>query len=77
MAPRKKYRFEHSVRIGQMPELEIIHKDLKITVGSESKGKLGELTISRGGLGWVPSGPSYERHFTWEQFARYVKEWKG
>ena len=60
-----------------MPELEIIHKDLVITVNSASMGKLGELTISRGGLGWYPSGPSNERHFSWEQFARYVKEWKG
>jgi hypothetical protein len=65
------------MRIGQMPELEIVHKDLKITVSSRASGKLGDLTISRGGLGWFPSGPSNERHFTWEQFARYVKEWKG
>jgi hypothetical protein len=77
MATRKKYRFEHKIRIGQMPELEIIHKDLIISVSSESRGKLGDLTISRGGLGWFPSGPSNERRFTWEQFARYVKEWKG
>jgi hypothetical protein len=68
---------QHTIRIGQMPEVEIVHKDLKITISSDDEGKLGELTISRGGLGWIPSGPSNERHFTWEQFARCVKEWKG
>ncbi len=77
MAKRKKFQFDHEVRIGQMPELEIVHKDLLISITSRSKGKIGELTISRGGLGWFPSGPSNERHFTWEQFARCVKEWKG
>jgi hypothetical protein len=77
MARRKKYAFEHKIRIGQMPELEIIHKDLIISVSSKSKGKLGDLTISRGALGWFPSGPSKERRFTWEEFARCVREWKG
>jgi hypothetical protein len=77
MPKSKKYQFKHKIRIGQMPELEIIHKDLMITVTSKTTGKLGDLTISRGGLGWYPSGPSHQRHFTWEEFARYVKEWKG
>ncbi|HEV2971747.1 MAG TPA: hypothetical protein VGY55_17365 [Pirellulales bacterium] len=76
MAKRKNSRLGHKIRIGQMPELEIVHKDLMITVSSLSSGKLGDLTISRGGLGWFPSGPSKERHFTWEQFARCVREWK-
>lgn len=70
-------RIAHNIRIGQMPELEIAHKDLKISVRSASKGKLGSLTISRGGIGWVPSGPSNERRFTWEEFADFVKTWKG
>ena len=77
MAKRKKFKAEHIIRIGQMPELEIVHKDLTITVSSASKGKIGDLTISRGGIGWFPSGPSIERHFSWEQFARCVREWKG
>jgi hypothetical protein len=77
MAKHRKTRFKHKIRIGQMPELEIVHKDLVITVRSQSSGKLGDLTISRGGIGWFPSGPSNERHFTWEQFARCVREWKG
>jgi hypothetical protein len=50
MAKHRKTRFKHKVRIGQMPELEIVHKDLVITVGSQSSGKLGDLTISRGGI---------------------------
>jgi len=77
MVTRKKSRSNHKVVIGQMPGLEIVHKDLVISVNSKTGGKVGDLTISRGGLGWFPSGPSNERHFTWEQFARYVKEWKG
>jgi hypothetical protein len=68
---------QHTIRIGQMPEVEIVHKDLIVTITSDEEGKLGDLTISRGGLGWIPSGPSNERHFTWEQFVRFVREWKG
>jgi hypothetical protein len=73
----KKSHVEHPIRIKQLPEAEVIRKDLIVTVHSESQAKRGELTIGRGGLGWHPSGPSNERHFTSEQFARYVKEWKG
>lgn len=67
---------EHRIQIGQLPEVEIINKDLKVSIYSDDE-KLGELTISRGGLGWIPRGPSKERHFSWEQFANYVKDWKG
>jgi hypothetical protein len=67
---------EHKIQIEQLPEVEIVNKDLVVAVFSD-EAKLGQLTISRGGLGWYPSGPSNERHFSCEQFARYVKEWKG
>jgi hypothetical protein len=67
---------EHKVQVSQLPEVEIVNKDLRVSVFSNDE-KLGELTISRGGLGWYPRGPSDERHFSWEQFARYVRDWKG
>lgn len=67
---------EHRIQIHQMPEVEIVNKDLVLAIYSD-ESKFGEITISRGGVGWVPSGPSNERHFTWEQFARCVREWKG
>jgi hypothetical protein len=67
---------EHRIQICQLPEVEIINKDLVIAIYSDDE-KLGDITISRGGLGWVPRGPSNERHFSWEQFDRYVREWKG
>jgi hypothetical protein len=67
---------EHRVQIQQLPEVEIVNKDLVVAIFSD-EAKFGEITISRGGVGWVPSGPSNERHFTWEQFARCVREWKG
>jgi hypothetical protein len=67
---------EHEVTIRQMPEVELLNKDLQISIKADGAA-FGTLTISKGGLGWVPSGPSGERHFNWEQFARYVKDWKG
>jgi hypothetical protein len=67
---------EHKIQIKQLPEVVILNKDLVVEISSDDE-KLGDLTISRGGLGWIPRGPSDERHFTWEQFARYVREWKG
>jgi hypothetical protein len=67
---------EHRIQIEQMPEVEILNKDLVVAIFSD-QAKFGQITISRGGVGWVPSGPSNERHFTWEQFARCVREWKG
>ena len=56
---------------------KFVNTDLRVAVFSRRSRNLGNLTISRGGLGWFPSGRSNERHFNWEQFARYVKEWKG
>jgi hypothetical protein len=67
---------EHKVHIGQLPEVEIVNKDLVVSIYSDDE-KLGDLTISRGGIGWVPRGPSNERHFSWEQFDRCVREYKG
>jgi hypothetical protein len=67
---------EHKIQVKQLPEVEIVNKDLVLEVYSDEE-KLGKLTISRGGLGWIPRGPSSERHFNWEQFDRYVRDWKG
>ena len=41
MIKRVKTKFEHKVRIGQMPALEIVHKDLVISVKSPLQGKAG------------------------------------
>ena len=65
---------EHSLRITQMPEVTILRKDLSITVESDDS-VLGTLKISQGGIGWVPSGPSYERHLVWEAFDRETADW--
>jgi len=67
---------EQRVHISQLPDVEILNTDLRVAIFSDEQ-KLGEITISRGGLGWYPSGGLNERHFNWEQFARYVREWKG
>jgi phage pi2 protein 07 len=63
---------EHKVSITSVPEFEILHKDLEIEVRADD-GVLGRLTISKGGIGWYPRGPSKERHFNWEQFDRLVQ----
>ena len=39
MIKRAKTKFEHKVQIGQMPALEIVHKDLVISVKSRLQGK--------------------------------------
>jgi hypothetical protein len=67
---------EHEIRISQMPEVEILHKDMIVEVRADGE-KLGDLTVSQGGIGWIPNGPALERHFSWEQFVRCVREWKG
>jgi hypothetical protein len=67
---------QHSVRIRQVPEVEILHKDLVVAVDSDGE-LLGTLTLSKGGVGWIPSNGRQERHFNWEQFARMVHDYRG
>jgi hypothetical protein len=62
---------EHTVQIVQVPDFEVLKKDLRILIRAD-ESTLGHLTISRGGIGWLPSGAPLERHFTWEQFAQLV-----
>ena len=64
----------HSLRITQMPEVMILKKDLSITIESDDL-VLGTLTISQGGIGWIPRGPSYERHLSWEAFDWATADW--
>jgi hypothetical protein len=64
----------HTLRITQMPEVMILKKDLSITIDSDGE-VLGTLTISQGGIGWFPSGPSNERHLVWEAFDRATDDW--
>jgi hypothetical protein len=52
----------------------ILKKDLSITIDSDGV-VLGTLTISQGGIGWFPSGPSNERHLVWEAFDRAAADW--
>ncbi len=64
---------EHEIRIGQLPEVEIINKDLIITVFSDGQ-KFGTLTISRGSLGWFPRDGKKERKLGWRRFDRMIKK---
>lgn len=63
---------EHTVRVEQVPEVEILHKDLVIAVESDGQA-LGRLTISRGGIGWFPKNAPMERALTWEQFDKLIR----
>ena len=67
---------QHEVRITQFPEVDILHKDLSLTVTSDGE-TLGTLTVSKGGIGWNPNNARLERHFNWEQFARMVRDDRG
>lgn len=65
---------DHSVRIDQLPQVEILHKDIQISVVSDGQ-QLGKLTISKGGIGWFPKGAPLERPLTWEQFDRIIRKY--
>jgi hypothetical protein len=67
---------EHTLEVIQVPAFPVVNTDLVISIKSDEE-QFGKLTVSRGGLGWYPRSGELERHFTWEQFARCVKEWKG
>jgi hypothetical protein len=41
---------EHRIQIKQLPEVVILNKDLVVEISSDDE-KLGDLTISRGGIG--------------------------
>jgi hypothetical protein len=64
---------EHSVYVKESPEFEIVNKDLVIAVQANEE-MFGRLTVSRGGVGWYPKGGEKERHFTWEQFDKLVRD---
>jgi len=62
---------EHRVDI-DLPPVEVSHKDLVVRVFADEE-TLGHLTVSRGGVGWYSTRDKQERHFSWEQFDRFVK----
>jgi hypothetical protein len=64
---------EHTLEVVQVPVFEVLNTDLVISVKADEE-QFGKLTVSRGGVGWYPRGGELERHFTWEQFARMVRE---
>ena len=67
---------QHEVRITQLPDVEILHKDLCVSIASNGE-LLGTLTLSKGGVGWNPNNARLERHFNWEQFANMVRDYRG
>lgn len=65
---------EHEVRI-TVPAMEVGKTDAQFDVYADGE-KFGRLTVSKGGVGWYPRGPSKERHLNWEQFDRLIqREW--
>ena len=67
---------QHQVRISQLPQVDIHHKDLIVEVIADDE-KLGELTVSQGGIGWFPTNAKQERSFSWEQFDQMVRDFRG
>jgi hypothetical protein len=67
---------EHLVHITDMPQLEIVNKDLVIAVAAGGE-HLGRLTISRGGVGWFAKNDKQERHLRWEDFDRLIQRTFG
>lgn len=62
---------EHRVKV-VLPSVEVRNKDLRIRVKADGKA-YGELTLSRGGLGWYPRSKARERHITWSQFDKLMR----
>lgn len=42
----------------------------------QDKAKLGQITISRGGLDYYPSNSKRPIKISWSQFDKMVKDWK-
>ena len=64
----------HEIEVS-LPRAEVLHKDAKVRIRANGR-LLGTLTLSKGGIGWSAHKQKLERHFTWEEFDRTVREMK-
>lgn len=66
---------QHEISV-HFPILPASSADFVFAVTADGEA-LGRLTVSRGGVGWYPAGPSKERHLRWEDFDALIrKEWR-
>jgi hypothetical protein len=63
---------EHEIDMS-VPDLPVGKVDVTFSVSADGEA-FGRLTVSKGGIGWFPRGPSRERHLRWEEFARLIQE---
>jgi len=67
---------EHEIAM-DVPNMPVGKVDVTFHVTADGEA-FGRLTVSKGGVGWFPRGPSKERHMTWELFDRLIQErWEG
>lgn len=67
---------KHSVTLKQMPELQVLHKDMVVEIKSDGR-VLGKATLSKGGLGWKSKWMHVERHLSWEKLDKVIREHFG
>ena len=63
---------EHEIHVN-VPDMPVGKVDVTFSVTADGEA-FGRLTVSKGGIGWFPRGPSKERHLTWEEFHRLIQE---
>lgn len=62
---------QHTINV-EVPKVEVLNTDIHVKVKANNR-RLGQLTISRGGIGWFSRKSPVERHVTWEQFDRWMR----
>lgn len=55
--------------------IEVMNTDTEISISTPKAGKIGTLTISRGGIEWWPRGHSANAHkCSWEKLAKVIED---
>lgn len=71
---------EHSISVKFGQPIEIVNRDLKITVRADGE-VFGTLTISKGTIDWRPKkkwiGREKHSRLAWDQFDRVMRKARG
>lgn len=59
----------------ELPQKKLNKTDVLFYI-YKNEGKLGQMTVSRGGLNYYPSNSKSPINITWSQFDKMVKDWK-
>ena len=69
---RKTAVAEHQVEV-KFPPTVILNKDAVFEVMAD-EDKLGQLTVSKGSIGWFSPNAPVERHLIWKNFDQMIRQ---